>query len=81
MKHQTMNIDKEEIIEAARKELPYTEDCKANNCIIPVPRQEVYDRHSSFSDLLNIPFYYEVTFRKQIINDVIVGWEFVSISD
>lgn len=69
-----------QIIEAARRKLPYLAEFEHDVIRVPVSDKDIAssllqnDEYSTYEN-----HFYEVEFRKEYIKSVAVGWEFVKI--
>jgi len=69
-----------QIIDAARKKLPYTSEFDHDIIRVPVKNTDIETgllQPAAIADYKK-PFY-EVEFKKQYIKNIAVGWEFVKI--
>ena len=71
-----------EIIEKAREQLPFTSDFESDRIRVIV----IKDLNIDLESQLDAPIgydkpCYEVDFRKQYVNGIIIGWEFVGLAN
>ncbi len=72
-------MNKEEIINEAKKNLPSASYIQANMYIVPVMLENPFEHGKEPTFNPSAKIYSAVTFRKLIIDGVAVGWEFDSI--
>ena len=72
-----------QIIEAARRMLPYTSEFDHDVIRVPVSNKHRLEIETSLLQTDDPTIFdkrfYEVEFRKQYIKEVAIGWEFVNI--
>lgn len=71
----------EEIIKKAKEQLPFANGYKNDRIRVPVLDSEI---DPTMDGLLDAPTEYDkschiVEFRKQYVNSIIIGWEFVAL--